>query len=519
MDNKDSYSNVSHSAMDEIPPPMPPRPVSQQGQQQQPLAEDSYRNLEHPATGMENPPPYMPPGPTYQQEAHQLPLGQDPYDKSTYSAMEKDDIPPQMPLRPVSQGKQQTQQGLLDVHEYYGRPPQRRSLISSPEGGEDISSPIHYARDPHKLIAYLVPFPKPIISSPHRVNDEASSAESFPERFLIYTPPPPPLKAPQEGTDSPESKIHKVQRKWQEEVRNAKASDAKVTSWKGIRSRVTKGINTAMGWTTTSNLDFLNRIADKEKSSKAASSTSSTSDTTKRAQSPNDLHSDDGVHEEAQTKRTVGLTELILIYPASLPGNEAQIRQEFVDSMLRSKNKAQRDAVIATGLIPVSAAIDILATFIWPFGGLLEIDSVWAYSSIRGAKTARSVTKRLNSSSASTASKADNLNAPEGEAALKLSFSPSPRLDILRNYLAAQCTKRDPKLFPTHGGPEPTETEVLEAIGWSPSQTGDTKNWEDEQWEITEVKDDLRSTMSKGAREWDKWCAAFQKNPAKALKK
>lgn len=58
--------------------------------------------------------------------------------------------------------------------------------------------------------------------------------------------------------------------------------------------------------------------------------------------------------------------------------------------MMQSKTKAQRDAVIAAGLIPVSFAIDVLATIIWPFGGLLEIDSVWAYSSIRGAKTARS---------------------------------------------------------------------------------------------------------------------------------
>ena len=44
--------------------------------------------------------------------------------------------------------------------------------------------------------------------------------------------------------------------------------------------------------------------------------------------------------------------------------------------MMQSKTKAQRDAVIATGLMPVSFAIDVLATVIWPFDGLLEIDSV-----------------------------------------------------------------------------------------------------------------------------------------------
>lgn len=58
--------------------------------------------------------------------------------------------------------------------------------------------------------------------------------------------------------------------------------------------------------------------------------------------------------------------------------------------MMHSKTKAQRDAVIATGLMPVSFAIDVLAVVILSFGGLLEIDSVWVYSSIRGAKTARS---------------------------------------------------------------------------------------------------------------------------------
>jgi hypothetical protein len=58
--------------------------------------------------------------------------------------------------------------------------------------------------------------------------------------------------------------------------------------------------------------------------------------------------------------------------------------------MMQSKTKARRDAVIATGLMPVSFAINVLAIVISPFGGLLEIDSVWAYSSVRGAKPARS---------------------------------------------------------------------------------------------------------------------------------
>jgi hypothetical protein len=123
------------------------------------------------------------------------------------------------------------------------------------------------------------------------------------------------------------------------------------------------------------------------------------------------------------------------------------------------------------------------------------------------------VTRRLNSSNV------DGQPSAAGENALKLSFTQSPRLDILHQYLTAQCVKRDPRLFNSQGT-FPTESDVLEAIGWSPSETDeDTKNWEDEQWEISEVKDDLKSTMGKGAREWDKWCEMYQKNPNKALKK
>jgi hypothetical protein len=321
-----------------------------------------------------------------------------------------------------------------------------------------------------------------------------ADAKDIPERFLIYTPPPPPLKAPAEGEK--EAKFQKVQRKWQEEVRAAKADNSKVASWKGLKSRATKGINEAMGWTTNSNLDFLNRVPG-AKPSKS------------REPSP-DHHAEDGVQEDEETKKTVGLEEMVLIYPSTIPGTQEQIREEFVNTMLRSKSKAQKDSIIATGLLPVSFAVDVLATLVWPFGGLLEIDSVWLYSSIRGAKTARSVTKRLNSSSPT--------DAPQDEAKLKLTFTASQRLDILQSYLQVECHKKDPKLFKS-AGPAPTETQVLEAIGWSPSQTGETKNWEDEQWEVAEVKEDLKATMHKGAKEWDKWCKNFEKNPEKALKK
>jgi len=358
---------------------------------------------------------------------------------------------------------------------------------------DDPSNPVHYTRDPHKLIAYLVPFPKPQL--------KGVPPENIPDRFLIYTPPPPPLSKPAEGEK--ENKIHKLQRKWQEEVREAKTSTAKTASWKGVKSKATKGISWAMSQTVSSNLEFLNRIGatsddDNHNNRKPATSSG------KRGS-----HSDDEVEEDATTKKTVGLSEMIMVHPHSIPGTEDQIREEFVNSMLRSKSKAQKDAVIATGLLPVGFAIDILLTFVWPFGGLAEIDAVWMASSIRGAKTARSTTKRLTSSSS---------DGKHEEDQLKLTFRPSPRLEVLRQYLAAQCHQRDAKMF--RASVSPTESEVLEAIGWSPSQTGgEGRNWEDEAWETSEVKEDLRAVMGKGGREWVKWCKAFEKDPEKALKK
>lgn len=369
----------------------------------------------------------------------------------------------------------------------YPVPPKRHSANF---GEDDPSNPIHYTRDPHKLVAYLVPFPKPFI--------KGVDSSRIPDRFLIYTPPPPPLSAPKEGEK--EGKLHKVQRKWQEEVRAAKASDAKVASWKGVKSRATKGISYVMSKTTTSNLDFVNRIPGAKAD-------------------PQDEHAEDGVAEEDTTKKTVGLEEMVLVYPSSYGASPGQVKAEFINTMMRTKSKAQRDAIIATGLLPVSGAIDLMATLIWPFGGLLEVDSVWAYSSIRGAKTARSVTKRLASSTQSGNTQDQTEEQEMAGDKLRLNFTQSPRLEVLQRYLVTKCREYDHKHFPSTEV-APSEGDVLAAIGWAPSQTGNIqKNWEDEQWETEEVKADMRLTLGKAAKEWDKWCKAFAKDPEKALKK
>lgn len=339
-------------------------------------------------------------------------------------------------------------------------------------------------RDPTKLTAYLIPFPTPHINVPN---------SDIPRRFMIYTPPPPPLHAwdPNSGTKEP--KMHKVQRKWQSEVRAAKTSTAKTASWKGVKSKATKGINWAMSQTTSSNLDFLGRVSPTNANSDSESE-----------------HPGDGT-----TKKTVAVDEMILVYPTTMGLNETQMREEFVSSMLRTKSKAQRDAILATGLMPVAFGIDIMLTLVWPFGGLVEIDGLWGFASFKGAKTARSVTKRLSSASNSTTPYDDHASDNQ----LRLTFVDSERIELLRRYLEAACHKVDSDVFPGFHT-SPTESQVLEAIGWAPEHSGgETRNWEDEEWETSEVKEDVKNTFTKAAKEWKKWALLLEKNPEKALSK
>ena len=465
-----------HPHSDLLPDPslqqqMPP---SQLFQQTSGLQQTNYQSYPPPPPQPPRPQPTtgVLPDPSLQQ---QVPASQLFQQTSTYEQ------PPPQPPRPQQHleaiGGTSTHSAYVpQLHQGGYVPPPPPQRLGPDFGDDDPSSPVHYTRDPHKLIAYLVPFPKPRVQGVDPAN--------IPDRFLIYTPPPPPLGKPIEGEK--EAKLHKVQRKWQEEVRAAKTSTAKTASWKGVKSKATRGINKAMAYTTTSNLDFLGRATGGKSDSE-----------------------DDGVHEGETTHKTVAVEEMVLVHPP-MGMSQDEMRTEFVNTMLRAKTKAQRDAVISTGLMPVAYGIDILATFVWPFGGLGEIDTVWAYSTIRGAKTARSVTKRLSSSSTTGDHENDKLH---------LRFEPSQRIEVLRRYLAADCNKTDPKVFPEYTS-APTETDVLEAIGWNPHQSGgEDKNWEDEQWQMTEVKEDVRLVMHKGAKEWDKWCKLYAKDPEKAMKK
>lgn len=356
----------------------------------------------------------------------------------------------------------------------FAPPPQRYQQTWAED---DLNNPLHYTRDPEKLVAYIIPLPMPALKQ--------APVEGVPRRFLIYTPPPPPLSKPQLAPGEKENKVHLAQRKWQEQVKTAKTSNEKVTSFKGIHHRMVKGANKAIGLTTSSNLDFLGRVSP------------SASPGGSRPSTPERLHADDGVAEGHETKKTVGVKEIVFMYPHSMGTDETALREEFINTLMRTKSKAERDSVIATGLVPVGFGIDIMLVVV---GGLGEIATAWAFKSIMGAKTARSMTKRLSSSS----------NDPNAQ--LKLTFQPSNRIEIMKDYVRAECHRIDAQQFPDYHTP-PTESQIVETIGWSPSQTGgETKNWEDEQWELTEVKEDFRLTIHKGSKEWKKYCSHYDRD-------
>ncbi|RSH90989.1 hypothetical protein EHS25_010165 [Saitozyma podzolica] len=358
------------------------------------------------------------------------------------------------------------------------------------------SSPDSYIRDPHKLVAYIVPFPSP--------THLPSSVPAPPLRFLIYTPPPPPLLRPSEGEK--EKLSHKMQRKWQAEVREAKESDAKVASWKGIKSRVTKGISWGVGHVTSADLDFLTRIP--KDGEKMPTKPTQASARTSVSEDSSDGQEEDGTHEGETTNATVKLEEMVLVYPPSIGMSVDQLRTEFINSLMRTKSKAQKDAVIATGLLPVALALDWALMFVgWIFGGALEVDGVWMAASYKGAKTARSVTKRLSSSSSGNASN------------LSLKFIPSERSDVLQQYLLEKCIQRDQATFNRQHTAIPSEEDVMRAIGWQASGIYEKTYWEDEAWEKDQVVDDLRKTMSKAAKTWDKWVKKYEENPDKVAKK
>jgi hypothetical protein len=374
--------------------------------------------------------------------------------------------------------------------------------------------PASYIRDPHKLVGYLIPFPSPNTFDSHHT----------PTRFLVYTPPPPPLLKLAPGEK--ESTTHKLQRKWQKELRMAKTKNAKLLSVKGIRGRVAKTTEWAANRVTSADLEFVNRIPI-DKRPKAAKTNGKSSPT------PSDGSVDVEMGEPTAEAGRIKLEEMVLVYPPSLDMSELDLRRELVESLGRTRTKAQRDAIVSTSLLPFSFATDLVLAHVGAPGGLTQFNGGWAALSLRGAKSARSITKRLalsaNEQDVEESGEQDPTNPKAELQNLKLVFHSSPRVEILREYLAAKCTDRNDKLFnAAAGSSEATDTdvpmigenEVLEAIGWQPSgQTSmEERNWEDEAWERQQVEEDLEEVMKKAAKTWEEWVQLHAKHPKRASK-
>lgn len=157
----------------------------------------------------------------------------------------------------LAQGAQQADNPFRDPHTSQGTGPLHVELpqnIRLNIEQEDPSSTVQFSRDPKRLIGYLIPFPTP---QPPNTRLPAE----IPARFLLYTPPVPPIGndwKPQEGEK--EGRRHKVKRKWENEVREAKTQQVKLLSWKGVKGNATKAIDWGINQTKTSNLEFLNRV-------------------------------------------------------------------------------------------------------------------------------------------------------------------------------------------------------------------------------------------------------------------
>ncbi|KAF2268164.1 hypothetical protein CC78DRAFT_15240 [Lojkania enalia] len=424
------------------------------------------------------------------------------------------------------------------------------SILSSTEA-------LKHTREPGRLTAYLIPFPKPRL--------KGVNPENIPDRFLVYTPPPPPLSKPAPGEK--ESHWHKTQRTWQEDVRKATMSQASAVSWKGFKARTTVLIGKGVDLTKSSNLEFLDRVADGaiSESVEATIQQNGDPDTPVTPQSsstePTSIREIATPVSPIQTvssasldspRKPKALEELTLIYPPSLSIPAEKIRAEFIESLLRTRSKSRKEAIVASSLFPVAATID--ATLLITFGGLMEVSGVWAYTSIRGAMTSKRMTKGLARGEENSAQKASEDDteirgctcghheqdfgplhtAPPSKCrgkkkkpGINLHMQISPRLEILRRYLDLMCLRRDFNMFPSiaEAADDPNEAAILEAIGWQPTRrhgrdleiefkdkVEKLSPEEDEQWQVKEAMNDVKRLFKKGAGEWVGWCKGFQKD-------
>ncbi|PRP76102.1 hypothetical protein PROFUN_12907 [Planoprotostelium fungivorum] len=231
--------------------------------------------------------------------------------------------------------------------------------------------------------------------------DVTGSEETSTSIHDLYTAPSTSLEAstPREGKNCPQDPKKMAGRGDVKEAKQSKNVPGR-GAWKTTKSAAIRGISSALNATKSSGIEFLTRVGD---------------------------------HQETSGANTVPLREMILVHPPIV-----NLRADFINDIMRTKQKATRDAIIATSLLPVAEAFDLLSTVVWPFGGALEIDAVWAISSFRGAKAARSVANRLSGSG-------DTLTLSFRSEGKGVSWE-IPY--ILSGYMASACHNRNPTRFP-----------------------------------------------------------------------
>ncbi|OAG05167.1 uncharacterized protein CC84DRAFT_1046137, partial [Paraphaeosphaeria sporulosa] len=332
---------------------------------------------------------------------------------------------------------------------------------------------IKHTREPGRTTAYLAPFPKPQL--------KGVKPEDIPSRFLIYTPPLPPLSKPAPGEK--ESQWHKTQRLWQEDVRRATMTNASRVTWKGMKAKGTSLINKGVSKTRSSTVEFLDRVP--------------------RA-----------------------LDHLTLIHPPSLTLSPEEIRTEFVSTLLRTREQSRNQALVASALLPIAATIDV--ALVVTFGGLTQTTGVWAYQNTRGAIASKKMTRGLARSESYHVS--EN-GAQEEDKGIAMNMQSSLALEPFARYLERACLQKSFSMFPhieaeqsSHAG-IPTEDEILEAMGWAPTRRygrdleiaehdGRTQKLtaeQDEDWQRKEAREDVERVVRKAAAEWVAACKGFGK--------
>ncbi|KAL5384229.1 hypothetical protein DPSP01_005374 [Paraphaeosphaeria sporulosa] len=283
------------------------------------------------------------------------------------------------------------------------------------------TTPIKHTREPGRTTAYLAPFPKPQL--------KGVKPEDIPSRFLIYTPPLPPLSKPAPGEK--ESQWHKTQRLWQEDVRRATMTNASRVTWKGMKAKGTSLINKGVSKTRSSTVEFLDRVSGgaitsttqdivedvgptavvsstlernsdsiqelpaasppAELSGETSSISSTLSTPTISGMPP--MNRASSVSSTGSTPRPRALDHLTLIHPPSLTLSPEEIRTEFVSTLLRTREQSRNQALVASALLPIAATIDV--ALVVTFGGLTQTTGVWAYQNTRGAIASKKMTRGL----------------------------------------------------------------------------------------------------------------------------